>query len=831
MAEIKPLHYLIHLEPDLKSFRFNGKAVIHLEASEPVNEISLDALELAVWNCTLDGEKKELPCVFSMDPSREKLTVSLPEKKGGAITLRIEYVGVINDKLAGFYRTRYLHSGVERFAAVTQFEENDARRAFPCFDHPARKATFDVKMVIEEGLSAISNCPVEEETPLDHGRKLVRFRRTPIMSTYLLFFAAGEFEFLEDRGEVLIRLIAAPGMTGLGDFALAFSRKALLFSEGYYGIPYPLPKLDLIAVSDFAAGAMENWGAMTFRENLLLRDPQKTSRAGEQRICEVIAHEIAHQWFGDLVTPREWEYLWLNESFATYFGFGVVDHYYPEWDLWSQFLHNTTNVALERDGLQETLSIEIPGGGHVVINVSTAPIIYSKGGSILRQVEGYVGSEGFREGLRRYLRKHAYGTATSDDLWQSFEEASAKPVSRMIRSWVAQPGYPILGVSRLGDQLRIRQERFSFIPMESAQEWMIPVSVKLFLKGGGTRSVNVLLEGRSSELPLGEDVEAYLVNEGAAGFYRVRYEDEGNLLELGRRVASKTLLPQERWSIQNDLYSLVKRGEMEIESYLAYLEWYADEESYLPLVSIGDHLHHAFMIFEGRAGRLAASTGGVLFEKALSRIGYEPAGDESQAVSIMREQLLWNAAIFGSEKAARFGREQFASLCDGKGVHPDLMRSVMQIGALHGKGETFDWLEKTLAASGNEHERLNILAAMGCFREESVVERALHYALESVPDRNKFVLIGTLAANPCAFPRLWNWYLSSLPRLEKLHPVHYERVIAAIVPWSGLGREEEVRRFFEEYMKNRERSRDVIRLSLERMEIHSRMRRRIVEGA
>ena len=503
MPEIKPLHYVLHLEPDLKRFLFNGKSTIRLEAPEPVQEISLDALDLAVWTCTLELPDHEIGCAFSVDPKNQKLTILLPEKRSGELTLRVEYVGVINEKLAGFYRTRYLLDGVEKFAAVTQFEENDARRAFPCFDHPSRKATFDVEMVIEEGLSAISNCPVEEESSLADGRKLVKFKRTPIMSTYLLFFAAGEFEFIEEPGEVLIRLAAAPGMSGLGDFALRFSRKALLFSEEYYGIRYPLPKLDLIAVADFAAGAMENWGAITFRENLLLRDPQKTSRAGEERICEVIAHEIAHQWFGNLVTPREWEYLWLNESFATYFGFGVVAHYYPEWDLWSRFLHNTTNVALERDGLQETLSIEIPGGGHVVINVSTAPIIYSKGGSILRQIEGYVGSEGFREGLRKYLGKHAYGCATSNDLWDSFEKASAKPVSRMIRSWVGQPGYPLLQVSREGDELRLRQERFSFLPMETAQEWMIPVAVKLFLRGGGSRTVEPAHGGKERHHPAG----------------------------------------------------------------------------------------------------------------------------------------------------------------------------------------------------------------------------------------------------------------------------------------------------------------------------------------
>lgn len=825
MAELKPLHYRLHLEPDLNRFRFAGKTEIELEASGPVREIPLDAVDLAVWECRAAGENREAKCAFTMDPVKERMTVLLPLEMTGRITLKIEYEGVINNRMAGFYRSRYTRDGAEKVAAVTQFEESDARRAFPCFDHPARKATFDVEIVVEKGLTAISNNPVSEEVPLEDGRRLVRFVRMPTMSTYLLFFGVGEFEFIEDPGSVLIRLAAAPGMTRYGDFALAFSRKALAFSEEYYGIPYPLPKLDVIAVSDFAAGAMENWGAITFRENLLLRDPEKTSKAGEERICEVIAHEIAHQWFGNLVTPREWEYLWLNESFATYFGFGVVNHYYPEWDVWGHFLNNTTNVAFERDGLNQTIPIEIPGGEHVVINVSTAPIIYNKGGSILRQIEGYVGSESFREGLRHYLRKHAYGTATSHDLWDSFEKVSARPVSRMIRSWVEQPGYPILEVSRAGNELHLKQDRFTFLPGKGEGEWMIPVAIRFFHRGGAVETRQILMESRQLSVPLEQDAAAYLVNAGQTGFYRVRYMDRENLRELGRRVEERGIAPEERWGLQNDLYALVKRGDADPADYLTFLQHFRDEDAFLPLVSIGDHLYHAFMVFEGALRKGAASTGRGLFERVLSRIGYDPLAGEEHAVSILREQLLWHAAVYGSAEALSFGRERFRMLCDGKGIHPDIMRSAMQIGALNGGDEVFEWLERTFAASGNEHERINILAAMGSFMEPASIRKALQFVLDKVPDRNKFMVIGSMAVNPSAVPGLWEWYLSVLGRLEELHPVHYERVIAAIIPWSGLGKEEEVKSFFREYVKGHEKLKDVIGLSLERLEIHSRMRR------
>jgi len=225
---------------------------------------------------------------------------------------------------------------------------------------------------------------------------------------------------------------------------------------------------------------MENWGAITFRENLLLYFPGVTSKSGEESICEVIAHEIAHQWFGNLVTPMDWKYLWLNESFATYFGYGVVSHYFPEWDVWQQFVHGQTAVALERDGLRDTFPIEIPGGEHVVINTSTAPIIYNKGGSILRQVNGHIGEARFKDGLRRYLSDNAYACASSRDLWRSLEQISEKPISKMMKSWIEQPGYPMVEVRRDGGKLILTQKRFTYLPHESEQEWIIPMKIRLF---------------------------------------------------------------------------------------------------------------------------------------------------------------------------------------------------------------------------------------------------------------------------------------------------------------------------------------------------------------
>ncbi|MBI5062131.1 MAG: M1 family peptidase, partial [Desulfatitalea sp.] len=436
MSHIHPIRYAIHITPDLEQYRFDGQVAIELLADRPVDTIALHLLELAIWKCRLRDGESWTDLVFSVDTAKESLAIRLPAPRSGRIDLCIDYQGLINDKMAGFYRSQTSHGGRTFRLAVTQFQESSARQAFPCMDHPLHKAVFDLTMSVPAHLTALANTlPVSEEK-LDGGRKRIVFGPTPLMSTYLLFFGVAEFELAQDGEDPRVRLAHLPGMAHTAGLGLEFGRKALRYCEEYYAIPYPLPKLDLIAVPDFAFGAMENWGAITFRENLLLHFPELTSKAGVQRICEVIAHEIAHQWFGNLVTPSDWKYLWLNESFATYFGFGVVAHYHPDWGIWDQFLLTETATALVRDGLRDTIAIEIPGGEHVVINSSTAPIIYNKGGSILRMIQGYIGAEAYQQGVRGYLKQHQYACAESRHLWEAFEQASAQPITAMMQSWI-----------------------------------------------------------------------------------------------------------------------------------------------------------------------------------------------------------------------------------------------------------------------------------------------------------------------------------------------------------------------------------------------------------
>jgi aminopeptidase N len=824
MSDIRPIHYKIFLEPDLEGFRFSGTAEITIETGSAVEEILLNALDLSVTACSVRQAEVPLPCSLFLDLKKEELKIGLPRAIRGQFVLVIAYQGLINDSMAGFYRSSYVQEGSRRFVAVTQFQESDARRAFPCLDHPAQKATFDIEIMVNAGLSAVSNAAVKAVLSLDDGRQRFVFETTPKMSTYLVFWGVGDFKRVQKTGEKRVNVLTLPGMEAYAGFGLDFGCSALAFCEKYFGIAYPFSKLDLIAIPDFAFGAMENWGAITFRENLLLRYPDITSKSGEGRICEIISHEIVHQWFGNLVTPSDWKYLWLNESFATYFGYGIVDHYHPDWGVWDQFLYGQTAVAMSRDSLIENYPIEIPGGEHVVINSSTAPIIYSKGGSILRQIHGYIGEEHFQAGLQRYLKTHAYGCAASDDLWKALEAASELPITRIMKSWIEQPGFPLVEARRDGRKLMLAQKRFTYLPADFAQTWIIPVTITAFSSTGAVTRLSVILDQPHQSFELPEDTAAYKINAGQTGCYRVKYLDPANLKALGIAIRSKTLSPEDRWGPHADLYALLIRGDATLADYLDFLSHYDDEDAFLPLVSIADALCHLWLVLENSRGRIAAAAIPRL-ESILGRIGYEPRPDEAYTRTILRDQVLCQAALIGSRAAADFGRSRFARMKAGKAVSPDILKSAMLIGALTEGQGAFEWLEKRYRESASEQERVNVLIALGGFTDKMVIAKALDYVIHQVPARNQFIPIVSMAANPSAIPLLWDWYTSNLSKIETFHPLLHERLITAIVPSAGLYRPEEIRGYFIDYLSRSEKAKDAIKLALEKLEINLQTRK------
>ncbi len=824
IQKLYPVHYQIKLVPDLNQFTFTGTVLIDLIAHEPATEIQLNIVDIAVRKCTWIVNNQKKICEFYINSEEEQMKILLPEPTQGSIQISIDYHGQINSTMRGFYRCKYRVDGKEKYMAVTQFQESDARSAFPCIDHPAYKATFGIEMIIDHHLTAISNQFIAEETYLESGKKRVLFHRTPKMSTYLLFFGVGEFDCLQDIGNVTIRALTPPSMSQYARCALEFGRKSFDFCQAYYGVPYPLPKLDLIAVPDFAFGAMENWGAMTFRENLLLVFPELTSNANLERIYEVISHEIAHQWFGDLVTPKSWKYLWLNESFATYFGYRVVANYYPDWCVWERFLYNESASAMSRDGLHETVAIEIPGGEHVVINASTAPIIYNKGGSILRQINGYIGDNAFQQGIQHFLRQFAYDTATSDHLWESLENLSQQPVVRIMKGWVEQLGFPEIQVEKQGNQLILSQNRFTYIPNTFDQQWPIPVSISMVDAQGNISSTKFLMETQTAAIDIQEPMVAYKLNEGQSGFYRVWYkqvEDRHNLCNL---IREQKISPQDRFGIENDLFAYVKSNRLSVSEYLNFLSNYEQECHFLPLLSISDHIHSLYIIMNDSYKSEITKTGVRLIENMLNRIGYEPQANEPHPVSILRDYILFQGVSLGSESLTVFTQNQYQNLRKGQSIHPNIMKSIYQTGAFFGKTDDFEWMQYQIDKTQSEHQRLNILSALAYFQPKEILIQLQKYILETIPSRNKYLVVIKMTDNPCAIPLIWDWYIRNLNVFEQFHPVHHERVIEAIVPICGLEKTAEVKAFISSYEKQHPALADTLHLSLEKLNINLQFR-------
>ena len=485
LSSVKPTHYNILIEPDFANFTFLGQTIINLTAQEPVSKIVLNAVELKIDSCKLVKGKTKKELSFKMDFANEEMHIELQSELTGEFIVEFKYTGKIEENLKGLYKTKYKVGEEEHYGALTQFETEDARRMFPCFDEPGMKATFSLEVIIDNNFTVISNTPIlTDKKEKSTGKRTVKFQKTPKMSTYLLFLGIAEFESITDKqGEIEVNVYTHPGLLQFAKDALEFGKKALDYCQNYFDIPYPLPKLDLISSPEFSQGAMENWGAILFREDLLLTFPGSTTREKEIYILQVIAHEIAHQWYGNLVSPSVWKYIWLNESFANFFGKKVVDFYRPDLNIWEYYVPDNITPALLSDAYLESVPIEIKDQKKTSLNLNTYPIIYNKGEAILRMIENFIGSDSFQKGLQFYLNNHAYDVADSDDLWKSLEKFSDFPITDLMKTWILQMGYPLLTVKRDGFKFTFSQERFTLLENKDKTVWMVPISILLFSKG------------------------------------------------------------------------------------------------------------------------------------------------------------------------------------------------------------------------------------------------------------------------------------------------------------------------------------------------------------
>ncbi|MHA1804544.1 MAG: M1 family metallopeptidase [Promethearchaeota archaeon] len=828
--ELHPIHYKIHLEFDLREeHHFNGRTELLLNSERPTSQIILNIENLAIWSCTLKKKGEMKTCSFRVNPSKQELQIILPEKMKKEFSIRIEYMGKYSPDLLGIYRCKYKHENTEQYMISTQFEEHFARRAFPCFDHPSKKATFEIEFVIDKDLVGISNTKIKHEHVLKNRKKLVVFEKTPKMCTYLLYFGVGHLEFLEDEsGKHLVRVVSTPGKSKHGTFALDIAKKSLEFMEKFTRLAYPLSKCDLIGVPDFPFGAMENWGSIAYRETFLFLYPEFTSNRIKILIAEITAHEISHFWFGDLVSPHDWKDIWLNESFASYFTLAIPSEYFPEWRSWEFFLIEVYSPALERDGLIETFAVELPGDVKGFASPAKTDIVYKKGASILRMLEGFLGELPFRKGINHFLKKYQFVSANTTQYWESFEEATGEPVKEFAESWIHQAGYPLLHVKREKNLLILEQEVFTYLPCKNERIWMIPIEILLFLDNGNTKKISHLMSDRTLHLKIPKETSCFKLNVEQKGFYRVKYEKK-NLEQLGEFIKQGKLSAIEKHGIENDLFALLKRGDYSLAEYLEYLsKYFLQEEEFLPLMSINPHLLYLHLIINSRDEEIREVINKI-YSIWFNKFGIFPKDSQSEPLhqKIIREAFLWNAYFMKNEEVKEMGENLFKKALNGEKIDPDLVSSVYKIGAAtHHEAMNF-FLKKIFSPETSEIEKLYILEALGCFDQEKRIKEAFKLTIKHVPSSSRHYVFNSMGRNPIALKLIWDLFLKYQDELKKEGPLSYSRALVSLIPTAGLFHEKEVKEFLEAELKNKDpSSEDTIKMTMELLEINLNLRRR-----
>ncbi len=837
-GNVIPEKYTLSLTPDLEAFTFQGEADIEVEVKEATLAISMNAaeLEISAAYVTLADESVREPQDVSLDEDLERVTLTFGETlPPGRTTVSLRFSGILNDQLRGFYRSRYTTpEGEDRYMATTQFEATDARRAFPCWDEPARKAAFDVTLIVPSELTAFSNTPVASEVDLGDGTKAVRFAETPRMSTYLLAFLVGDLATVEDsaKGGTLVRIVTVRGKEELGRFALESALRILDYFDDYFGIPYPLPKLDHFAIPDFAAGAMENWGAITYRERVLLFDPHESSTITRQFIVDVMAHEIAHMWFGDLVTMEWWDDLWLNESFASWIGTKAVADLYPEWNMWTQFLYQDTAGGLTLDGLRSSHPIEVPVHNPAEIREIFDAISYNKGASVLWMLENFLGEGAFRKGLRAYMDAHAYGNARTEDLWEALERASGRPVPALMASWLRQTGFPLLEVKshREDGDLRVdlTQSRFLYENLEGSAEddtlWKVPVTIQR----ADAAPMSFLTEERTGRQRLpskrSKGLDWFKVNAGQTGFYRVNYPPE-EWERLSSAIQTRGLPAVDRLGLQSDAYALMRAGYVPATLYLSLTQAFADETDSTLWREISANLR-SFEVLIADEAYLPEFQSYVrrLFRGPAERAGWDAPPDEGHLDALMRGALLGRLGAVEDTATIREALSRFGTyLEDPASLSPDLRDVVYHIAGQEGGETIYETLWRLEREAGLNEEKLRLLTAVTRPKTEELLQRSLDRSLleEEVRIQDAVIMVVGVGANRHGRDLAWDFLRANWEEFDRRYSkggFALGRLVSITDAFTTPERAEEVEAFFKAHPAPAAKRR--IRQSLERIRLN-----------
>ena len=806
---VVPTHYDLVVEPDLASGTFSGTVAIAVTVVEPVDEIILNALDLELDGRLVGPNGTVLEAEVTLERETERALLDLEAAAApGDWRLELSFRGALNDQLVGFYRSTYTDAdGGEHTLAVTQMESTHARRAFPCFDEPDFKAPFAITLVVSDGLTALSNGAEIEREATDDGRQRLRFATTMPMSTYLVAFVVGELELTEpvlSAGGVPIRIAHPPGKGAQATFALDTARFALDFFAEWFDLPYPGDKLDLVAVPDFAFGAMENLGCVTFREVLLLIDPATATQPELQRLVDVVAHELAHMWFGDLVTMGWWEGIWLNEAFATFMEMLATDAFRPEWQRWVDFGLSRT-AAFDVDALASTRPIEYP-----VVSPADAEgmfdlLTYEKGAAVLRMLEQYLGPDTFRAGIRRYLRAHAYGNTRTTDLWDAIEAEADEPVRRIMDSWIYQGGFPVVGLAHEPGRTRVRltQSRFRYLDDDGAGEpqWAVPVTLRAG-RGDDAAEHRVLLDGDTVEVDLGGPADWVLANVDGSGFYRVRYAPAARDALL--HTAHDRLAPIERYGLVDDAWALLLADEIDTAAFLDLLAGLAPGEADL---SVWQRIAAA----AGELDRLVPDEDTTtwsawvrsLARPALERIGDAPAADEPERTRQLRGTLLGLLARLGGDAAAlgRLRGEHDRALTGDRDADPALVAAAIDAIAHHGGPDEFAvFLERSRVAP-TPQEQQRYLHALADFPGDAEADRLREMTLtDEVRTQNAAFVLRRALRNEVQGAAAWRFVRDRWDEVTtRLPSMTIVRMLEGLTVISDPSRAADVEAFFAEH--------------------------------
>src|SRR5438552_10286922 len=752
--EVVPTDYSIRIVPKIDQFTFTGTETVKLNVRSPVHQLVLNTLELKIEAASVDG--KDLPAsAIKTDKEKELLTLTLPLKLAqGDHTLALRFSGGINQQGQGLFYMRYQEqgSGAPKVMLGTQFEATDARRFFPCWDEPVFRARFQLSAVVPENWLAGSNMPIASEKKIA-GEKEVGFAPTPPMSSYLNVFVAGELDLIEARSDsTQVRVIATKGKAELGRYALEATAQILQYYNDYFGVPYPLPKLDQIALPGGFGGAMENWGGITYYESALLFDPKNSSAETKQIIYEVIAHEMAHMWFGDLVTMAWWDNLWLNEGFASWMGTKCTSHFNPQWEVWmrretprdpTRRVGIAKEAAMEGDARSTTHPIQQPVATEAEANSAFDDITYKKGQSFLRMLESFLGEEVFRDGIRRYITEHQYSNATTADLWNALSEASKKPIGEIAAGWTEQPGFPVVKVEReAGGKVSLRQERFT-VNFQNAPplEWKMPLTYSVVREEPGTLLMTSKLESLQN-IPADR---ALKLNVNGAGNYRAEYDASSWKLLL---EALPKLGVEDRVNLLSDAWALVQADRAPIALYFGLVEKLPASTELAEREQIINVLDSVNRLLVGnpqreKFQRYARS----LLRPTFETVGWEPTKSEVTAATNLRAGLISALGDLNDPEIIAGCRERFEKyLANPASLAPDLRPSVLAAVGHYADEKTWNKLHELGLKTTSIEEKQNYYSALSEAIDPKLVKKTLPIALtDELPTSRAVFLVPAIA--------------------------------------------------------------------------------------